>query len=191
MERSGVLGATLAARTDSLRRLLGSDWPDLVGQILAGLCCEDSTSERRAAAVRDALRSAATEADRRFKTLRSFVTDAYQVRLHTLVSELRFFAAVNAVMFALVGVLLYIRRSDMTQVLLPSAVLLCSTIVAAVLYVTTQDWFWSILLGDYMGAWYLVLLGAIGAFAADIAFLRGRVTAQILSALPNALVPPC
>lgn len=127
----------------------------------------------------------------RLDILRFFVVGAYQARLRALVRELRLFTGVNAALFAIVGVLLYANRSNMQRVLLPSAVLLTSTLTAVALYVTTQNWFWTILLGDYMGAWYIALVVVTTAFAADVILLKARISLNILGNLPTILVPPC
>lgn len=191
IERTGALGAALVAQANSMRRLASSGWPERIAPILDALCCKERPTGDRAAAIRRGLDASAAATENRFEVLRSFVVGAYQARLQELIEELQFFSGVNAVLFGLVGVLLYLRRADMRPVLLPSMLLVVSTLGAATLYVTTQNWFWTILLGDYMGSWYLVLVGLTTAFAADVAFLKGRVSLNILSNLPSALVPPC
>ena len=190
-KNTGALGAALAMRADSLRRLAESDWPERVAQILDLLCCTDDGKVDRAALIRDGIDNRLANVESRLGVLQSFVVGAYQARLHALVRELRLFAGVNAALFAIVGVLLYANRSNMQRVLLPSVVLLASTLTAATLYVTTQDWFWTILLGDYMGAWYVALVAMTTAFAADVILLKARVSLELLSHIPAALIPPC
>lgn len=188
---TGVLGATLAMRADSLRRLAESDWPERVAQILDRLCCTEDGDVDRAALIRDGIDNQVANVESHLDILRSFIVGAYQARLHALVRELRLFAGVNVALFTIIGVLLFANRSNMQRVLLPSVVLLASTLTAAALYVTTQDWFWTILLGDYMGAWYVALVVLTTAFAADVILLKARISLEILGHLPTVLVPPC
>lgn len=64
------------------------------------------------------------------------------------------------------------------------------------IYVFGQDWFYTILYNDYMGAGYLAYVAAIFGFLMDIALNKARVTTEVINGIFNVIgsafsVLPC
>ncbi len=192
-----AIAAGLNERAGGLQKLSASGWPDLIGRLLAERCdidCEEAKEAKgreNAARVRGSMADMIAATKAKIAGLRGFITGVYKARLYALISEIRVFTGLNAALFGLMLITLWFNRRDMRPVLLPVAVLVVSTASAASLYLVTQDWLWSILLSDYIGFWYLGIVGLTLAFVCDIAFLQARITLNILGSLPQALVPPC
>jgi hypothetical protein len=109
----------------------------------------------------------------------ALVRGTYRLLLDDLIHELRVFAGINCGLFALTTLLAGWRRQDTRPLLLPAGILGGTTCVAMVSYFAAQEWSFAFLTGDYIGYWYLVLIGVVSSFLADIAFNRARITSLL------------
>lgn len=141
--------------------------------------------------IRASVNLAVASATAQMGGLRDFITGVYKERLHALIEEVRVFTGLNAALFGVMLVMMWFKRDDMRPVLLPVAVMLASTGSAAYLYFVTQDWLWSVLLSNYMGFWYLGLVGLTLVFVCDIALFKARLSINVLGTLPQAFIPTC
>lgn len=105
----------------------------------------------------------------------------------SLLREFRIFSGANALVFAALGVVALVRREAGLQLLLPTVVLLGAALLVGWLYLFTQNWAQTILLGDYVGLWYFPYVGLAVAFLADIVFNRARLTTKLFNAIASAL----
>jgi hypothetical protein len=112
----------------------------------------------------------------------------YRSLVASFVHELRVFAACNCALFVITALLVLWRRQDVAPLVVPAGILAASTCVSVVLYVAAQSWFWSFLTGDYMGIWYLAVVGTVIAFLADIILNGGRVTSVVTRVLGHLRV---
>jgi hypothetical protein len=119
--------------------------------------------------------------------LEGFVVGKYKELLYGLIRELRIFTGLNAALYALTLGVLYLRRRAIEPVLVPAFVLIVATTISIVVYVTAQDWFWTVLTNSYLGYGYLVVVGVVLAFLVDIVFARATVTTAILHAFARVL----
>jgi len=110
-----------------------------------------------------------------------------------LTREFRIFTGANAIVFALLGLTVLLRKQATVQLILPTIVLLGAAAIVAYLYLFQQDWLHTILFGDYVGLAYFGYLGVAVLFLADIAFNRARVIATLFGGVAGAVVPvlPC
>lgn len=89
--------------------------------------------------------------DERVDKLRHIAQAKYADVAAALLRELRIFSTCNAAVFALLGVVAFVRRRATLQLLAPTAVLLGSAVIVACGYLFSQNWLQTILLSDYVG----------------------------------------
>jgi hypothetical protein len=122
--------------------------------------------------------------------LTAFIRAKYTEVAGALLREFRIFTGANALMFALLGVAVFIRRARMHVV--PTAVLLLgATFIVGGLYLFAQNWLHTIVFGDYVGGAYFVYLAMASALLADLLWNRGRVNARIVSTFGGGAAAPC
>lgn len=63
-------------------------------------------------------------------------------------------------------------------------------VVCSYFYVFEQNWFYTIIYGDYMGFWYFAYLVGVFAFLCDIAFNKARVTDFVMDMAGNVFGSP-
>jgi hypothetical protein len=119
--------------------------------------------------------------------LTQLVQSKYAEVSQALLREFRIFTAANALVFACLGLVALFRRKAGLQLVLPAMVLLVAGVAVAYLYLFTQNWPQTVLLGDYVGLWYFPYLGLAVAFLSDIAFNRARVTTWLVNRMLEAV----
>ncbi len=119
--------------------------------------------------------------------LTAFIEGKYAEVRAALLREFRIFTGANALMFALLGVVLVVRRGARSQLLLPVAVLLLTTVGVGYLYVFRQDWLHVIVFSDYIGWGYFVDLAVVGALIGDLLFNRARGSTSIVNLFLSAI----
>jgi hypothetical protein len=109
-----------------------------------------------------------------------------------LTREFRIFTGANAIVFALLGLTVLLRKQATVQLILPTIVLLGAASIVGYLYLFQQNWLHTIVFGDYVGLAYFGYLGVAVLFLADIAFNRARVIATLFGGVAGAVpVLPC
>jgi hypothetical protein len=97
-----------------------------------------------------------------------------------LTREFRIFTGANAVVFGLLAAIAYFRPKKTSHLVLPTIILIGSTVLAGGIYIFAQDWIHTIVFSDYIGFAYFLYLGLTVAFMTDIFINRGRVSARII-----------
>lgn len=126
--------------------------------------------------------------------LTAFIRAKYAEVAGALLREFRLFTGANALMFALLLVVLIVKRGARAQLLPAVVVLLGTVVIVGGLYLFQQNWLHTIVFGDYVGWAYLLYLGLVGALLADLLFNRARVSARIAGSVGGvfgAAVPVC
>lgn len=111
--------------------------------------------------------------------LTGFIRTKYVEVAGALLREFRLFTGGNAVMFALLLVVLVVKRDARAQLLPVAAVLLGTVVIVGYLYLFQQNWLHTIVFGDYVGWAYLLYLALVAGLLADLLFNRARVTARV------------
>jgi hypothetical protein len=119
--------------------------------------------------------------------LTSLIQSKYVEVAESLLREFRIFCAANALVFVFLGVVAFVKRQAGIQLLAPAFVLVVSAVVVACLYLFTQNWLQTVLLGQYVGFWYFPYLGLAVASLGDVLFNRARVTSAIVNAALSAV----
>lgn len=114
--------------------------------------------------------------------LRQLAQAKYAEVSAALLRELRIFSACNAAVFALLGVVAFMRRRATLQLLAPTLVLLGAAVLVACGYLFSQNWLQTVLLSDYVGWAYAPWLAAAIAALADVVWNRARVCTVLVNA---------
>jgi len=97
-------------------------------------------------------------------------------------TDVRLFSGASAAIFALLLALSGLKPRAVAHLLLPGALLMTSTLIAAYLYVFEQNWLLTIIYGDYQAGTYLIWLALIFGLLMDIVMNAGRVVTTVLNA---------
>ena len=119
--------------------------------------------------------------------LRHFIEAAYGHVNRQMMREFRIFTGSNAVAFALLALVAFVRRKANAQLLLPALVLVGAVALTGGLYVFNQDWLHTIVFGDYLGWGYAAYLSCTALLLADILLNRARVSTHIVNAVGSVI----
>ncbi len=117
--------------------------------------------------------------------LDALVQAKYMDTTAKLIREFRIFSGANALVFALLGLTVLLRKRANQQLIVPTVVLVGAATLVACLYLFEQDWLHTIVFGDYVGFAYFGYLGIALGFLSDIAFNRARVTTMLVNLALN------
>ncbi|AJQ95016.1 hypothetical protein [Gynuella sunshinyii] len=119
--------------------------------------------------------------------LGDIIRGTYLTIVNNLKTDLRIFLGANIGVFITLLLVSLFKPRTMGHLLLPAGLLLLSTVIASMIYMFGQNWFYTILYNDYMGFGYLGYIGVIFAFLIDITVNRARVTTEILNGILQAI----
>jgi len=175
--------ATKAVRAEQLSAAIGT----VIDRMGDSACpCRRAVAE----IIRDLPQSDIRHLDKVNARLTAMIESKYRDVAGALLQEVRVFSAANGVVFFLLGLIAWFWKRPALQLLAPAFVLIAAVGLTGSIYIFNQDWLQTILLGDYVGVWYVpYLLLALG-FMSDIVFFRGTVTSKIIS-MVGASVPGC
>jgi hypothetical protein len=175
--------------------LLRSAADERVAEVLAWVCsCHDPpdvAKQRWRQALRGAWARGIVRLESAVENLSDFIRGRYEVHRDRLLGDLRLFTGTNALLFLAVVVMAALRARWARPLLIPTALLLVSTLVCTYFYVFQQNWFYSIIFNDYAGWSYLGYVGVVFATLLDVALNKGRVTSTIVNAVSGAVPIPC
>lgn len=175
--------AAKAPRAEQLSALIGA----VVDRMADSACpCRRAVAE----IIRDLPQSEIRQLDKVNARLTAMIESKYRDVAGSLLQEVRVFSAANGTVFFLLALITWFWKRPALQLLAPAFVLVAAVAMTGSIYLLNQDWLQTILLGDYVGVWYVpYLLLALG-FMSDVVFFRGTVTSKILN-MVGASVPGC
>ena len=184
----GRTDAQITARQQALR----AEVPQRVANAIADLMKADCECRKRMVdvavkheeGVLGSLEQAREQLARRIES-------AYGEVSRQLLRELRIFAGVNALAFALLGLITLNRRASTLQLLLPAVAVAGAAVLTAAIYLLHQDWLHTIVFGEYVGWAYAAWYGAALAWMADLLCNRGRITRQLVEGASIVGTAPC
>lgn len=115
--------------------------------------------------------------------LRRIIEGRYSEIVADLLRDLRIFTGTNLLAFLLLLVLSIVKPSRMRQRFVPGALLGAAAVTASAFYLFGQNWFFTLLYGDYVGWTYGIWLLLISGLFCDIALFRARITTWIVDAV--------
>jgi len=209
VEEGGALAALRDRMTDSIEsgtRVLASDLPERIAEIIAELCVCDLDYEDRAererrfneakdsitAMIRGGLAGGIALTRVKIGTLDDLISGYYVETVDGLKRDLRIFFGSNLVLYAAVG--LGVLFSGLGNALvIPAVLLLIGTAASSGLYLFGQNWLATILFQDWTGFAYLAWVALITLFLADVFLNKARVTLRLLSSVHWIPIPglPC
>lgn len=180
-----ALGKTDAELQEAKRALI-ADVPRRAAEAAANMLNADCECRKRLAeaAIRNQEERITTLGQARDR-LAALIESAYASVTTSLLRELRIFAAANALAFALLGVVSFVRRGATLQLLLPAAVLIGAVAITVALYLFNQNWLHTILYSEYVGLAYIGYLALAATFLADVVFNRARLTTRLANTCLN------
>lgn len=172
--------ADAAASEDALRRQI----PEQVANAVANMLNADCECRQRLVKwARDAEQERLGSLRQMDARLTDWIERAYAHTRDQLLRELRIFTSVNAVCFALLGMLCLCKRPTTAQLGLVAITLLSAGLTVGGVYLFQQDWLHTIVFGTYVGWAYGAYLAGVTGLFSDIAFNRGFVTSHLLGAI--------
>jgi hypothetical protein len=186
-----------AAEIAELERNVAEGVPRKVAEIASRML--DADCECRKAierTVTGVFENRTIELSRLNERLALLIRTKYMEVAESLTREFRIFSGANALVFALLGITVAVRKRARLQLALPALVLLGAGGLIGYLYIFNQNWLHSVVFGEYVGLAYFGYLGVAVTFLADITFNKARVTTELLNAVFHAVgsaiqVVPC
>jgi hypothetical protein len=143
--------------------------------------------QRMRAGLEAAGRLQITRLERAEPQLRRLIEGGYGGIVADLLRDLRIFTGVNLLAFALLVLLSALKPQHVRQLFVPGLLLAVASIAASGIYLFGQNWFFTLLYNDYVGASYAVWLLLVYGLLLDVALFRARVTSRLLEAVASAL----
>jgi hypothetical protein len=116
-----------------------------------------------------------------------WIRGSYVSVVDRLIRDLAIFFGVNAAAFALSLGAAVVRSRWQRRLRLLAWLLLSSTLAAVCFYLFAQNWFMTILFGDFVGLGYAVWLGIVSGVLGDCFLNRGRVVNGMLALVQAAI----
>lgn len=170
------------------KQALDDKLPERIAAAIAAMCrldCQKKAVVRTVVAA--GYQGQVVESQRRIATLTRFVEERYVTLVTNLTRDVRIFLGSNALLFAFVALLAWMKPQASIQLTLPGLLLFVSTLASAAMYVFGQNWFFTLLNNDFMGFGYLGYAAILFTFLCDIALNRARVTTLIVNAIGAVL----
>lgn len=190
-----MLGERFGLRQERLQEFAAGDFPDQIAAVIAAYCgCSENDAERTVAhaeVIREGLSAQMAKLNLAQSNLVKIIEQKYDEIITALRIDFLIFLLTNLIAFSAVLGATFLRSNRKNLTVYPAALLLTSVTFSSYFYVFKTDWFYTILFQDYWGLGYAVFIGIVFGFLVDIALNRARVTLQITSNLPSALVPVC
>lgn len=121
--------------------------------------------------------------------LHQIIEGKYGVIVSNLLRDFRTFLGINLLAFALLLMVAITKPSRTRQLLVPAILLAAAGFAATTVYLFGQNWFFTILYGDFIGWGYGVWLALIFGFLCDIVLFKARVTTRVADTFSSAITP--
>ncbi|MBL8516252.1 MAG: hypothetical protein JNM76_04695 [Betaproteobacteria bacterium] len=170
------------------RQAMDDKLPDRIAEVIAAMCrldCQKKAGVRTSVAA--GYQQQIVDSKRRIATLSRFVEDRYLTLVANLTRDVRIFLGSNALLFAFVTFLAWMKPQASIQLTLPGLLLCVSTLASAAMYVFGQNWFFTLLNNDFVGFGYFGYASVLFAFLCDIALNHARISTQIMNAFFQAV----
>ncbi len=188
-----LVTAVLREAQRQYQELLDAHVEQYVARALARICqCADGKpaawAQAAALGLPEAWKAKVRELDVALHNADGLIRQESHEHISRLLTDLGIFTSINALLCTLTGALAFVARARARALLVPSALLLVSTLLCSYWYVFNQNWFHRLLFNEFAGAGYATYVGAVFAMLCDVALNEGRVLTAIMSSVG---VPPC
>lgn len=141
----------------------------IIGQLCHFSCAENQALESN---IEKGLRGTLSRLAEERGKIAVLAQDKYKEIITKLRRDVITFAAANVSIFAVLLAVTFIGSRAYRALMLPASVLAISTLISAGVYIFGQNWFFTILFNDYMGAGYLLYVALIFAFFLCVIYVR-------------------
>jgi hypothetical protein len=151
--------------------------PELIAATLANTCgyqCEKAKNLKTT--VKDLFNFHLTILQDQQNRLTDIIKYKYLEVLDKIKQDLRIFLSTNALIFAFLLVLTFLKPNQLKILFLSAVLLTASTLIASIFYIFGQNWFYTILYNHYMGFGYLLYITGIFLLLLDVAINKARIT---------------
>lgn len=188
----GAKAEKLRAKTERelelVKAQLKADAPSILADQLAKLRNLDCTCRNKwESHIRLSMEAKALSLEKAKTRLIDFTHVKYMTIVRELTFDVRIFLGANSVVFIFLLLASFVQPRAAKQLFLPSGLLFISTAICSYFYLFEQNWFYTILYGDYTGFAYVGYLALIFAVLCDIIFNRARVTTEVLNTALQAV----
>jgi hypothetical protein len=187
-EKALAIANRLGYEEEDIRQKLHDKLPEKIAAVIASLCGYDC--EKKKALTKSITKSYLERISNlqiAQKKLGDIIKGKYLEIVGNLRADLRIFLGSNAVMFLILLFVSLQKPGAIAHLFLPGILLLVSTVIASVIYLLGQDWFYTILYNDYVGFGYLAYIGLIFGFFMDVIFNKARATAEVINSLLHSI----
>ena len=191
LQSAELLRDKFGNKGDAIQKALDAKMDVAVAAAISRYCGCGTVTPERQNRITKFFKSQNIEAVAISEKLGGFIKGKYDVTISGLVRDIRIFSGVNIFAFMLIFLLAWVRPTARFHLLLPAGLLLISTVLTICLYVFGQNWFYTLMLGNFWGFSYLAYMGIVLAFTLDITLNHGSITSSILSAVSNVPIVPC
>jgi hypothetical protein len=175
------------AEIETARQLLEAKLPRLLATVIANMQYLDCECRRNIEKnIRIGVETYIAGIVEAQKKLTILIQARYMDVAQKLVHEFRIFTGTNALVFALLGLGAFVKRSAGLQLIPPALVLIASATITGHLYLFSQNWLQTILFNDFAGSMYVVYISVVFAALCDITFNSSRITLSLLRAIGEA-----
>lgn len=187
-KKAEQLRREMEERLEVIRRRLNEDLPAILAEQIAkvrnlGCECRKKWEER----IRASMHIQVISLEAAKAKLTDFTQAKYMEIVEELTLDVRIFLGANTVVFLFLLVVSFLKPQAIRHLFLPGTLLFVSTLVCSYFYLFEQNWFYSIIYGDYTGFAYVGYLLFVFVLLCDIVFNRARMTTELLNAILNAL----
>ncbi len=187
-QRAQKLKQETEVKLASVKAQLKADTPKIIATQIAkmrNLSCECRTKWENKLTDSLKLRELNLEAAR--DKLIDFTQQKYMAIVVKLTNDVRIFLGTNAFIFLFIFAVSFLKPAAVNHLIVPSSLMVVSTIICSYFYLFEQNWFYTIIYNDYTGFGFIIYLLFVFAILCDIAFNKGRVTTKVLNVLLHAI----
>jgi hypothetical protein len=176
------------AKLEEVKRQLKADAPAILAEEIAKLRNLDCECRKQwENSLRGYMESRILSLEKAREKVVDFTHAKYMEIVEKLTLDVRIFLGANSLVFAFLLLASFLKPLAVKQLFLPGGLLILSTAICSYFYLFEQNWFYTIIYGDYTGFAYIGYLVFVFAVLCDIVFNRARVTTEVLNACLQAL----
>jgi hypothetical protein len=128
--------------------------------------------------------------------LSKFSQTKYMEIVENLTFDMRIFFSANSFIFLMLLILSFLKPQAINHLILPSCLMVISTIICSYFYLFEQNWFYTLIYNDYTGFSFIGYLFIVFSFLSDISFNKARLTSKIINSFCDILgmasnISPC
>lgn len=177
--------------TDDAKRKLKEDLPLKVAEKVAQMGNPDCECRKDIKAVVGSFLESRVAIGVPLQTrVMQLIHSKYIETAQALLREFRIFTATNAFVFGFLAFIAWRHKTAGKYLILPSFVLCAASGMVGYLYLTQQNWLYTVVFSNYVGLTYLIYLSAALALLSDVAFNKARLTAATLNGVSQLLSLP-